>query len=52
MTSVLCTPHFLMINRSGACETLLTLLLNVKIEHTFVFRNIMLHTGEKGPKTT
>ena len=26
--------------------------LRVEIEHTFVFPNIMLHTGEKSPKKT
>ena len=31
---------------------LLILFLKVEIEHTFVFPEIMLHTGEKSPKTT
>ena len=31
---------------------LFILFLKVEIEHTFAFPKIMLHTGEKRPKTT
>ena len=49
---VLSAPHFLTINWLRSCVTFLILFLKVEIERTFVFPKIMLHTGEKSPKTT
>ena len=49
---VLCTSHFLMINWLRCCVIVLLWFLNVGIEHMFVFPKIILHAGEKIPKTT
>ena len=42
-------PHYKLIKR--LCNVT-DVFLKVEIEYTFVFPKIMLHTGEKSPKTT